>query len=341
MTTEPIPLIIGLGGLNVDYVVSDADWASMPAAAREAARAHLDPGAERLIDEADFRRIRRAFPAELVHVRAGGSSFNAVRALRALRADVDLSFIGCQGEAAVLDQAFDAFGIPRTHIRRVADVEPGSCMAIQEGEERHLLTTRGANDQVAVMLAAQPGAMVEAAASATIVHVSSLLDPDAPAMLLDVLSRAKALNPGLTISFDPGSQWTWRETRNPAVRQLFDLADLLFLNRAEGSLARRGGLLKGFRGTAFLKARDVVSIVRSDGARDRVEIEALHGSLVRDSVGAGDVFAAGVLALLSSKPGNQIAAVRLGIAAASRKLACPAPFGPTAFRDLWRADFAA
>jgi sugar/nucleoside kinase (ribokinase family) len=327
--------------LNVDYVVSDADWASLPAAAREAARALFDPGAERLIDEADFRRIRRGFPAEFVHVRAGGSSFNAVRALRALRADVDLAFIGCQGEAAALDQAFDAFGIARTHVRRVADVEPGGCLAIQEGEERHLLTTRGANDEVAVMLAAQPGEMVEAAASATIVHVSSLLDPDAPVALLEVLSRAKALAPGLTISFDPGSQWTWRETRNPAVRQLFDLADLLFLNRAEGSLARRGGLLNGFRGTTFLKGREVVSIVHPDGVQDRVEIDALDRSHIRDSVGAGDVFAAGVLALLASEPGNHGAAARLGIAAASRKLADPAPFGPTAFRDLWRADLPA
>lgn len=77
--------VAGIGGLNIDYVVSASEGVdALGQEDRAAFDAALVPGSEAVVDEALFARRRESIPPALVQARAGGSSFNALRTLRRL-----------------------------------------------------------------------------------------------------------------------------------------------------------------------------------------------------------------------------------------------------------------
>lgn len=138
------------------------------------------------------------------------------------------------------------------------------------------------------------------------------------------VERAKEINAGLFLSLDPGMLWASKAT-DTAIGRLLAASDLLFLNSEEGRALEAAGVLEQISATVFRKSPDCIVIERRaarDGAlyRREVPVARLPASEIRNPTGTGDVFAAGVLAVLHDHPEDMEAAASSGVAAARNKL---------------------
>lgn len=319
--------IVGIGGLNVDYIVSASGLReSIAQADRVVFDAAIVPGSEAAIDEALFARLRKAIPPQFVQARPGGSSFNAVRALRRLSPSVRLGFVGAagfDGEGRRLREVLASAEIAHEHVVFAEGREPGSCLAIENEGERHLLTARAANDCLAGHIETSAG-LAEWLAGFRVLHVSSLLDDRTPGVLVRLVERARQINRDLVFSLDPGMPWASKAS-DPHVGKLLAASDLLFLNPEEGRMLEAAGALERVTATLFRKSPDRITTYGRavhDGSISLQELPVarLPDSDIRDPTGAGDVFAAGVLSVLHDHPADTLEAARAGIAAARRKL---------------------
>lgn len=188
-------------------------------------------------------------------------------------------------------------------------------------ENRRLfLTSRGANDALAAHLFAREGELTGYLARSSAVHIISLIDDAVFAPLTRILRNAKSANPGLLISLDPGAIWSARLATDRMV-ELAELGDLIFLNDGEARLWRASALVRTFSGIVIEKAVDGARAYRYLGGENiDVRLPPLADRLIRDPVGAGDIFAGGVIAALVSGRHELRKAMELGLQLARRKL---------------------
>jgi sugar/nucleoside kinase (ribokinase family) len=247
--------------------------------------------------------------------RLGGSAFNALRTLKAISPDFRLGMIGVIGNTPAAEGFRNWFGenrIDTPFVTLCADLPPGGCLAMKRGGERTLITTRGANDRLCKTLRSHPQAVADWVAQARIVHLSSFLDPDSPALLTELLASCRDRNPELEISIDPGAHWTSEYRSNACVRRLLDMATLLFVNQEEFDLIHGSGLASPESCAArialaprpphartLLKQPDRLILFDAAG---KVLSAPVHAQLapeeILDSTGAGDVLAGAYLAAL-------------------------------------------
>jgi hypothetical protein len=152
--------------------------------------------------------------------------------------------------------------------------------------------------------------IVDYLSAARIVHVTSLFDDDSPDVVADILEYVVAHNPLVRVSFDPGHDWT--KWRRDAVMRILNSCSLLFVNEQElfqifetycefipdpdeANVAQ--AVLCRMRPDAALvvvKHRGATSLY---GASDKpIQDEIATVTAVEDDTGAGDYFAASVLA---------------------------------------------
>ena len=331
MIDNQSPRIVGIGGLNLDYIVSKVGLDPFVEADRRAFLAQFSPASETTVSEQTLRRLVSSLAPEHVAIRPGGSSFNALIAL-AEQGSFSLGFVGCIGERpspSPIEQAMTKCRIDCRHVAVAAGREHGSCLSIQVSGDRWLATTRGANDETASRLRHDREGVSAYLSQAAIVHISSLLDAEAPTAILAVLRRARQLNPALRISLDPGAHWSRIVASDPALRALGELADWLFLNGEEFRNWRSSGLLARSDATVFRKAPGRIALyVRIAGrgleTRD-VRQPIIAASQIQDPTGAGDHFAAGALSVLVYEPTDLMKAANTGLTLARRRLMA-APF---------------
>ena len=350
--------VVGIGALNIDFLV----WGVPVAAA--------DRNIERAVDEATVRAVLAAADPARRHAVLGGSAFNTIHALAYAdpartggvpsgavgdRPALRLGFVGVAGRSPVPGlspaAALDALGVDHRHVFADERRLSGTCVSVVAGADRMLVTHAGANELFADRVDAGFDDLVAYLARARLVHVTSFLDDRTPPRLLALLRAVRDTGTGTAISVDPGHVWSTNPT--PAVEQIVALADVLLLNEREyeALTARLPAAAAGAALLGRMTATDPVVVVkepagvrchRRDG--DRVittshRHEPLGADETADPTGAGDVFAAGLLAVLAAH-GSVEDGARLGLRLARHKLRHVGSRGHDRFAALTRAFLA-
>lgn len=345
--------VVGLGALNVDLI------ATRPAGP-DVRDDQVDDERVATTDEIRFRIAREGLrPVAFL----GGSAFNAIVMLAQLARDLRLGMVGIS--------AAPQYGLAESHSGRMAalgiadltrhvDSRPGVCLAIAEQHRRLLHTSPEANVDIAGYLLRDPRPLAETAA-ARVLHVTSLLeDPRSPGStgvteaVAAFVESARVRNPTLLVSFDPGSAWVDGLARLPALRRLYALADVLYVNPQEhrvlsgrtyaAGAAYAASLTRLCPGTARIIVKPVHEVaVHEAGGRLVARVPREDDSAAVDPTGAGDAVAAGVLAALGEGR-DVVDGCRLGLRIAAQRVSDLGDRGHAALRDdlgdVWPRSYA-
>ncbi|MFJ8770243.1 PfkB family carbohydrate kinase [Streptomyces clavifer] len=313
--------IVGFGALNVDYIAGASRLSRRLAEQVSESTARFEWNTEGAVDEATISKAIERLGASSLDASLGGSAWITIFALAQMRVDVQLGYVGVVGRIETPGLSFvrqmDLLSIDRRWVARRPDRMCGTCLSYLEEAERVMLTHPGANFAMADHLRQHGDRIAGYLARAKIVHVTSFLDEATPPLMLEVLTEARRRNPALRISFDPG--FDWAEHRSLAVEGILALADLLFVNHREFKalgdyavgesdevLAARV-LTRCTAGcTVFVTKRyDYIEAFRDSPAgvlAQRFQLRRpTRETALEDATGAGDVFAAAVLASQTSR----------------------------------------
>jgi sugar/nucleoside kinase (ribokinase family) len=312
--------VVGVGMLNLDYIASASSHRRRDPESMLEIRERFEHGAESVVDEQTIVHVLEQLGGrETLLPSLGGSAFLAIQALASTELGLQLGFVGVAGRSPDLTlsplQRMHQLGIDCGGVHVVRERTCGMCVSYIHEGERTLLTWPGANEEFARYVDERLHDLADYLASARFIHVTSQLDPASAAGLRSLVERAKQLNPEVKLSFDPGHAWC---TGQPAEAiRLLRLTDYLFLNHREfkalGGLgefstddaiaARVLSLCGPCCSALVLKRYDRVLMYRRLGERivsEEYLHEPLRATVIEDATGAGDVFAAGILAAMNS-----------------------------------------
>ncbi|WP_242644956.1 PfkB family carbohydrate kinase [Streptomyces laculatispora] len=364
--------VVGIGALNLDYIThSERDRGSergkdteRPTPLVERIAGLLDTGrpapewgTESAVDEATVYAALEAVNAASLQTSLGGSAYNAVHTLAQLQLDLRLGYVGVAGRvpgpglSAV--QQMEALGVDHSFVFRDDEHLCGVCFSFTEDGERTLLTHAGANAAMADHLERSFDELVAYLSDARVIHVTSFLDDRTPAQLLALLTAVKRASPHTLISVDPGHVWSAQPT--PETEAIVALADYLLLNHREfHELGRRTDQdtdadvaarlldrVTGDRGVIVVKRRAGIQSWRRERGKaldDFYSQAVLPDDQVEDATGAGDVFAAGLLAVITGDRLQVELGSLLGMALARHKLRYVGSHGHGQFAEVTR-DF--
>ncbi|MFE4663723.1 PfkB family carbohydrate kinase [Streptomyces sp. NPDC056716] len=339
--------VVGIGALNLDYI-THADQPTGPDRTPLTSRITqlLDGdgpvpewGTETAVDEATVYAALEAVNASTLQTSLGGSAYNAISVLAQLQLGLRLGYVGVAGRVpgpglSAIRQ-LEALGVDHPFVFRDDDHLCGICFSLTEDGDRTLLTHAGANSAMAGHLSSSFEEVVAYLATARVIHVTSFLDEYTPGKLLDVLRAVKRVSPATLISFDPGHVWSLDPTQG--VHDLCALSDYLLVNHREfDELGLRtetdtdedvaGRLLRTFdgdRSAVIVKRRGGIHSWRRENGKaveDFYPQVVLADEQVEDATGAGDVFSAGLLAVLTGDSLQVELGSLLGMALARHKL---------------------
>jgi sugar/nucleoside kinase (ribokinase family) len=318
--------IVGVGALNLDLIAGASTLHGARVLELITQKAGisppLEPCTERLVSGTTVRTALDCLadlgttPAPVL----GGSAFNTLHALARSGLGLRLGYVSVAGRTPVPEAepaaVLDGLGIDRRMVREEPDELCGICLSVYEDGERTLLTHTGANTAIADHVRERFEELVTYTGAARVVHVTSFLDPDGGRELHRLLAEVRRRSPGTAVSFDPGHAWS--TDPSPSVLAMMALSDYLLLNGRE--YADLGPVLRDGSATVVVKYPDRVE-VRAPGAEPQVCSHVpLRRDEVEDATGAGDIFAAGLLAGVAAGPERIGDGVRLGMALARHKL---------------------
>lgn len=254
-----------------------------------------------------------------IRFRPGGTAANTASWLGFSGAQVD--FVGTVGADDVErhSHALERCGVT-THLAPHPTLPTGTIVVLVDGEQRTMLTERGANAELHPDMVTD--ALLEAAA---VLHFSgySLFGSHDPAAFTGLIARAHAH--GVTVSVDPGSAGFIRDFGVEAFLDAIAGADILFPNLEEGQVltglvepgAVAEALAERFAVVALTMDAQGALVATSGSATTR--IPAVVSQLV-DPTGAGDSFSAGFLAEWV-RSADVVAAASAGAQLAARAVA--------------------
>jgi sugar/nucleoside kinase (ribokinase family) len=358
--------VVGIGALNLDYIVNAstplASEGHGPLLATRLARLFADRsidfkwGAELMADEETVYAALEEINTSSVDASLGGSAFNAMIALARMQLDLNIGYVGVAGRIPVFglscQQVFNDLGIDDSFVNYHQGKLSGVCLAIQDGDDRTLCTHGGANLMMASFIREKRESLAQYLSRAKIIHLTSFLDDATPGELVSLLAIVRDINPNVIISFDPGHVWATNTT--PAIGGLVSMSNNLLLNshefRAFGessagdtdeSIASRIlGRIRSADAVVTVKRSDRILNFRRIGgklAQETVSHTPLRPDQVRDSTGAGDVFAAGVLAAIASNRLQIELGSVLGMRLARHKLGYVGTHGHSEFAEITRS----
>lgn len=308
------------------------------------------------------REILQRIRADDLDVMAyhGGSAYNALVMVAQLRTELRLAMIGVS--------AAPAYGLHRSHAARLRDLHildltkqsrhrPGLCCALPSAHGRKLWTAPEANLEITDHLQGHDR-LRAAVGQARVLHVTSLLErPSQPdsSEVVDAVARfvetAKADNPSLIFSFDPGDLWV-KDIHRQGLRRIYQLADVVYANVQEYAALTSGGdtsssvRMRSLRHLCpastlvILKAHRELIVQHASGF-DLARIPQREHVVAVDPTGAGDAVAAGVLAALGQGR-DLVEGCALGLRLAARRVAAYGDSGHSQLRDslgtLWPED---
>lgn len=314
------PDVIGFGALNVDYIAGASRLSERANERITESTARFEWNREGPVNEQTITMAIRNLGAASLSYSLGGSAWLSIFTLAQMRVGVRLAYIGVLGRIETPGLSFidqmDELGIAHDWVGRVPDQLCGLCLSYIDDTDRVMLTHPGANYEMHQYIKENFDDLATYIASAHYVHVTSFLDASTPGQVLRLLDRAKLVNPGLRISFDPG--FDWAEHPSEDVEGILALTDLLFLNYREfkalghyshgesDEAVARKILRRCTDGcTVFVTKRyDFTESFRAAAGGVATQTfrlrQPLRESELEDATGAGDVFAAAVLSSLTS-----------------------------------------
>lgn len=315
------PEIIGFGALNVDYIASVSRMSQRMAERVTESTARFEWNREGPVDQKTIADAIEQLGAASLSYSLGGSAWLTIFALAQMQIGARLGYVGVVGRVEAPGLSFigqmEELGIDHRWVGRRPDKLAGLCLSYLDDTDRVMLTHPGANFEMCGYIQRNFGDLAVYLARARFVHVTSFLDDNTPVEVLKVLKAAKELNPELRLSFDPG--FGWAERPSPAVEEILALTDLLFVNYREfkalggytygepdDAIARKTLRRCSPGCTVFVTKRyDFVGVFRAVPAGvlgHRFQLQRpVRETEVEDATGAGDVFAAAVLASLTSQ----------------------------------------
>lgn len=328
--------IVGIGAINLDYIASASSAVDGTRVAE--LPGFFEWGTERAAEERWIGDTLERLGTDGLHPALGGSSFNVIHALASMGLGLNLGFVGIAGRSPVpgisVERHLEEHEIDATHVFPSED-NTGICLSLIEEGERTLFTFPGANTALGGLIEAHEQELLRYLANAKVVHLTSLLDDHSAEATLRLLTSLRGMQTKTQISFDPGH--TWAVDPSPTAQAFLRLADYLLVNFRE--FKALGGYQPGdtdatVAGRIFercgptcsilvLKHYDRTKLFRScEGAITTRELQhvPLGNSEIEDATGAGDVFAAGLLAGLEATPFQVELGVRLGVELARAKL---------------------
>ena len=319
--TYDAPEVIGIGALNVDYIASASLLSQRLSDRITESAARFESNKEGPIDREVITRAIENLGAASLSYSLGGSAWLTIFALAQMRVGLRLGYVGIVGRVEVPGLSFisqmDDLGIDHRWVRRHSEEPCGLCLSYIEDTDRVMLTYPGANREMYKHIRENFDGLATYLASARYVHVTSFFDQTTPAEMRRLLKKAKELNPGLQISFDPGSDWA--EHRTADIDGILGLTDLLFVNYrefkalgryvpGEPDIAVAKKVLEkcAINCKVFVTKRyDFIAAFRArpEGilAYQFQLSRPLHETDLEDATGAGDIFAAAVLSSLTAR----------------------------------------
>jgi sugar/nucleoside kinase (ribokinase family) len=353
------PDIVGIGALNIDYIATATQLSRSTAEKVTESTARFEWNTEGLVSANYIDEVIDQLGSTALNASFGGSAWNTLSALADLQTDVTLGYFGVLGREEALGLSFiarmDAAEIDSSHVVIRRDVRSGICLSFIDDGERILLTHPGANSLMAKVIADDLEESARYLATARVIHVTSFLDDYTPGALADLLEAALAHNPEIIVSFDPGHEWASKPT--PDVLRILALSSVLFLNyrefkalaeytHGEGDAAMGDRLSRKCAADSRIfvtKRYDLVEVFSKGAAevvRDSYSYDfADPDKEIEDATGAGDVFAAAILASMISADVQVELGAYLGLTLARHKLRHHASSGHRRFPDLTRGFF--
>ncbi len=334
--------VAGIGAINLDYVGQTPELELFFRQKIEEDRERLTWGGQTTASRDEINEALALFQRRPTPT-VGGSALNALRVVARLGLDLRTGFVGVLGAARDGVDPFEELNDLEMELCLARSSEPcGVCVSFVGSEHgRTMLTWHGANEQLMPLLSADARwreRAVSLLARAPIVHVTAILHEEGLAIIGSVLADVLEKNPSACVCVDPGLNWA-RETPE-RLSAVLRHAHLVFVNRFE--LASLAGMRVADASAEQLACEalerqqlDGSLLVKGDGGettiyrRSRVGLEIASVAprmrrptsvASRDDTGAGDVFAAGVLAALASPRIRLDDGLRLGAALAQIRL---------------------
>lgn len=307
--------IIGIGSLNLDYTLTTERLNALPAAVIKELMAKVERGAEKFAAEVAIKEIIAFLGDDYFRITLGGSAFNTCSTMAALSAGLKVGCIGVAGDHKkgvpdVID-VMNTLGIEHKYVNVREGKDSGLCLSLNHDGIRSFLFAPGSNNDMAAYLAENYSAILEYVSNARLLQVTQFADERIAAMLAQLLKEAKCRNPLLKISCDPG--YCWLENLTPAVMDIIIMSDFLFLNTIEFNKLAGGNNGNTDRAKAksilgagpekamlIVKEETEIKIYQRENreiSEQIFPIDILSNEEIVDATGAGDVFAAGFLAI--------------------------------------------
>ena len=334
--------IIGIGSLNLDYTLTTEKLNALSDVVVKKLMAKVERGAEKFAAEAAIKEIIALLGNDYFRVTLGGSAFNTCSAMAALSAGLKVGCIGVAGDHKngvpdVID-VMNTLEIDHKYVNLREGKDSGLCLSLNHDGIRSFLFAPGSNNDMAAYLADNYSAILEYVVNARLLQVTQFADERIAVLLAQLLKEAKVRNPLLKISCDPG--YCWLENLTPAVQDIISMADFLFLNTIEfnkfadeNNIATDWAKAKSIlstgpeKATLIVKEETEIKIYQLEN-KEIIEqifpIDILSNEEIVDATGAGDVFAAGFLAIFLMYGDEYIPeAVELGMRFMRAKLILP------------------
>lgn len=256
----------------------------------------------------------------------GGSAANTAAWMASQGAPVD--FVGCvgPGDRGRHDAVLRDLGV-RPHLSEHPSLTTGTIVIVVEGEQRTMLTDRGANAGLGVDAVTD-----ELLAGAGVLHLTgySLVDAFSADDLEGLIDRAHAH--GVLVSLDPGSAGFIADYGVDAFRAALRGVDVLLPNLAEGRLLAgltdvhapadavlAEALLDLAPAVVLTHGAGAVVVARRGESTASIDVEAIEAV---DPTGAGDAFTAGLLSSLLGGA-DLVEAARAGVRVARLAVSRP------------------
>lgn len=273
--------VVGVGALNVDMFY---EVPSLTVGGRT-----FEPGGEVYGEEAEFSKVTAelAKKAKLVSKSGGGSAANTVVALS--RMGYSTGFLGVTGkddDGKFILRSME--GVEVSHVKKYK--RSGQCISMLQQGERSLLGLPNANDYFSFN-EDDMGFLN----SSKFVHLSSFA---ADSGLMMQKQLVNLLDDEVYISFAPGERYARRGLKQ--ISDLIGQTRILFVNEREVEMLTGSGPKEGSKILLDLGAAVVVCTRGEKGSHistrtSELDIPAKR-TVVVDTTGAGDVYAAGFLA---------------------------------------------
>ena len=301
--------VVGIGAINEDYYLKNSSANRILLNTLPIENRRESFVSDKKIEDVIIDQGKSAFEIVL-----GGSALNTIRTIAGLGVDLNTGFIGVVGNR---DRRLGIqellSGIDLSLVRDVNNSPPSRCLVFSGGNDTKLLTAPGATAEFCTAITEQD--IVAYLSKCRWVHVSSFADVAILDYVVTAIKAAKTHNTGLTVSFDPGHQYT--EQHYSEVMEALSISDFLFVNFIEfcqlaqrdsvrpkiAEIIRSGTAL--FQNTPFSGQAIILKSATSNFWLQKTNTSVLlrrywhqwlPSFLIKDDVGAGDIFSAGVIA---------------------------------------------